>query len=76
MRIIINSKHNSTIETNKLKIKIDKFFKTEIKTKIDRVIIFFTVDLITNLVLKPNKIIYYSIAKMFLVTCLYFKNNE
>lgn len=63
MQIIINSKYNSKIEVNKFKIEINKFSKTKIDAKVNKLIIFFIIDLIINLALKFNKIIYISKTK-------------
>lgn len=51
-------------------------FKAEIKLKINEIIIFFIIDLITNLALKPYIIVYNSKAKILLVTYFHFVNNK
>lgn len=76
MQMIIGSKNNSKIKTDKLKVEVDKLSKAEIKLKINKAIIFSIIDLITNLVLKPYAIAYNSKTKMLLITYLYFVNDK
>lgn len=76
MQIIIGNKSNSKIQKDKLELEIDKLSKIEIKLKIDKIIIFFKIDLIINSISKLYIIAYNSKAKMFLITYFYFIDNQ
>lgn len=76
MQMIIGSRSNSKIKTDKLKVEVDKLSKAEIKLKINKAIIFSIIDLITNLVSKPYTIAHNSKTKMLPITYLYFVNDK
>lgn len=76
MQIIISNGSNGKVKVNKLEIEVDKLFKAEIKTKMNEVMIFSSIDLMLNLASKFYVIAYNSETKTFLLTCLHFVDDQ
>lgn len=76
MQIIISSRSSGKVEADKLEVKVDKLSKAEMEAEVDKAMIFFIVDLMTNLISKSYAIIYNFEAKILLVICLYFVDDQ
>lgn len=76
MQIIISSGSNNKVEANKLEVEIDELSKVKMEVEVDEAMIFSTINLMTNPISKLYAIAYNSKAKMLLVTCLHFIDNQ
>ena len=76
VQMIIGNGSSGKMEADKLEVEVDELSKVEMETKVDEVMIFSTVNLMTNPASKPCAIAYNSEAKTLLVTCLHFVDDQ
>lgn len=74
--MIISSGSSDKVEIDKLEIEMDKLSKQKIEVEIDKIIIFSTIDLMTDLASKSWAIVYNSKAKTLLITRSHFVNDK